>query len=78
MSKSKSKISRAQRSLVPKRVEVKPVIRCKARIMLKALGVALHPKVNVFGTTSAIQDDFVGKVFEVNFIVVSAAIQPEK
>src|SRR5207253_3333497 len=64
--------------LIPKRVEVKPIVRCKARIMLKALGIAFHPKVNIFGAASAIQDDLVGKLFEVNFIVVPAAIQAKK
>src|SRR5437762_6812492 len=65
-------------SLVPKRIEVKPVIRRKARVMLQALGVALHPKLNVFGAMIAIQSDLIGKMFEVNFVAVSAAVQTKK
>ncbi len=40
---------------VPKRIEVKPVVRRKTRVMLEALGVALCPELNVFGAMIAIQ-----------------------
>ena len=46
--------------------------------MLKSLGVALHPELNVFGAMIAIQSDLVGKMFEVNFVAVSAAVQTKK
>ena len=46
--------------------------------MLQALGVALHPKLNVSGAMIAIQNDLVSKMFEVNFVAVSAAVQTKK
>src|SRR5437868_10361395 len=64
--------------LIPKRIEVKPVIRCKACIMLQALGVALHPKLDLLSPTIAIQGDFVGKMFEVNFVTVPTAVETKK
>src|SRR6266508_1014138 len=67
-----------RRNLVPKRIEVKPVVRRKAREMLQALSVALHPQLDLLGATIASQCDLVGKMFEVNFVTIPAAVEPEK
>ena len=65
-------------SLVPKRIEVKPVVRSNARVMLQALGIPLHPQLDLLGATIAIQSDLVGKMFEVNFVTIPAAVETEK
>src|SRR6266496_3690198 len=67
-----------RRSLVPKRIEVKPIVRRNARVMLQALGVALHPQLDLLSPTIAVQCDRVGKMFEINFVTISAAVETEK
>ena len=66
------------RGSVPKRVKIKPVIRCKVRVVLQAPGVLLRPESNAFGATIAIQNDLVGKMFEVNLVLIPAAVETEK
>jgi hypothetical protein len=46
--------------------------------MLQALGVALHPQLDLLRPTIAIQCDLVGKMFEVNFVMLPAPIETEK
>src|SRR4029450_8079031 len=65
-------------SLGPKRIEVKPVVRRMAREMLQALGVALHPQLDLLRPTIAIQCDLVGKMFEVNFVTLPAPVETEE
>src|ERR1044071_3719245 len=64
--------------LIPKRIEVEPVVGCKMRIMFEALGVTLHPELNIFRATIAIQIDLVGKMFEVNFVAIAAPVESKK
>src|SRR5438067_3555614 len=69
---------RRPRTLVPEPVEVKPVVRCDTRIMLKALSVTLHPCRDVFGTTIAIQADIASKMLEVYFVAISSSINAKE
>jgi hypothetical protein len=46
--------------------------------MLQALGVALHPQLDLLSPTIAIQRDLVGKMFKVNFVTIPAAVETEK
>src|SRR2546421_12886624 len=64
--------------LIPKRIEVKPVVRRATGVMLQSLGIALRPMLNVFGPAFTIQNDFVGEMLEVNFVAVPAVIDAEK
>src|SRR5580704_9841085 len=66
------------RSLVPKRIEIKPIVRRNARVMLQALGVALHPPLDLLSPTITIQCDLIGKMLEVNFVTVPATVEAEK
>src|SRR5438132_2319301 len=67
-----------RRSLIPKGIKVKPVVRRKTRVMLQSLSVALHPKLGLLGATMPIQNDHVGKMFEINFVTLPPAIEPKK
>src|SRR5437660_3257236 len=67
-----------RRSLVPKRIEVKPIVRRNASVMLQALGVALHPQLDLLRPTITVQCDLIGKMFEVNFVTIPATVETEK
>jgi hypothetical protein len=46
--------------------------------MLQAPGVALHPQLYLLSPTIAVQCDRVGKMFEINFVAIPAAVETEK
>src|SRR4029453_3947846 len=46
--------------------------------MLQALGIALHPMLNVFRAAIAIQSDLLGKMLEINFVALAAPVETEK
>jgi hypothetical protein len=46
--------------------------------MLQAIGVSLRPELDLLSATIAIQRDLAGKVFEVNFVTVSPAVEAKE
>jgi hypothetical protein len=46
--------------------------------MLQAIGVALHPMLDVLPAPVAIQDYFLSQLLEVNFVMVAPAVKAEK
>jgi hypothetical protein len=67
-----------ERPLIPKWIEIEPVVRRKPRVMLQAIDVALHPMLDVLRPPVAIQDYFLSQSLEVNFVVVAPAVKAEK
>ena len=66
------------RSLIPKRIEIKPIIRRQSGVMFQTIDITLRPMLDVLGTAVAIQDYFLGKSFEINFVVVASVIKTKK
>src|SRR5207248_7111628 len=56
----------ALQRLIPKRIEIKPIVRRKPGVMLKAIDITLCPMLNVFGAAIAIQDYFLREPLEIN------------
>src|SRR5947207_8042698 len=69
---------RRPRTLVPEPVEIKPVVRCDTRIMLKALSVTLHPCRDVFRTMVAIENNIAAKMIEVYFVEVTSSMKTKE
>src|SRR5947207_6921576 len=65
-------------ALIPKRIEVKPVVWRATDVVLQPLGIALRPMLNVFGPAFAIQNYFIGEMLEINFVAVPAVIKAEE
>src|SRR5262245_13574535 len=64
--------------LIPKGIEVKPIVRCTTRIMLQPRHVLLYPGLDLLGAMVAIQKNRVGEMFEMNFVAVPAAVEAEE
>ena len=64
--------------LIPKRIKVEPVIRRKPRVIFQAIDVTLHPMLDVLCAPVGIQNYFLSQSLELNFVVVTAAINAEK
>ena len=65
-------------SSVPKRIKVEPIVRRQACVVLEPRDVAFRPRLDFLGATLAIQCDLVGKMFEVNVVAVSSAVEAEE
>src|SRR5207248_10765422 len=64
--------------LIPKRIKVKPIVRCKPRVILETIDVTLRPMLDVFSPAVAVQDYFLGKSLEKNFVAVASVIQTKE
>ena len=46
--------------------------------MFQAIDVALRPMLDAFGPMLAIQNDFISEFFEIYFVAIASAINPEE
>src|SRR5205814_8365188 len=60
-----------------KRVEVKPIIRREARVVLPPLGITLHPTVDVLRAVIAIQAYVIREMLEGNVVAPPVAVDAE-
>jgi hypothetical protein len=64
--------------LIPKRIKIKPIVRCKSGVMLETIDIALRPMLDVFGAVVAIQDYFLGESLKINFVAVASVIETKE
>src|SRR5256885_14807378 len=64
--------------LIPKPIKVKPIVRCKSRVMLETIDVTLRPMLDVFGAAVAGEDYFLGESLEKNFVAGGSLIKNQK
>ena len=66
------------RSLIPKRIEIKPIVRRKSGVMFQTIDITLRPMLDVFGTMVAIQDYILGELLEMNFVTITSTIEAKE
>src|SRR6266513_664439 len=64
--------------LIPKWIEIEPIVRRKPGVILETIDITLRPMLDVFGVAVAIQDYFLGESLEINFVVVASMIEAKK
>ena len=64
--------------LIPKRIEIKPIIRRQSGVMFQTIDITLRPMLDVFGAAVAVQDYFLGESLEKNFVAVASVIQTKE
>ena len=67
-----------RRHLIPKWIEIKPIVRCKPGVVFQAIDVTLNPPLYVFGAVVAIQDDFLGESLEIDLVALAPTIKAEE
>jgi hypothetical protein len=65
-------------SLVPEWIKVEPVIRRESRVVLQPISIALRPLLELAGPPVAVQNNFIGEMFEMDFVTIASAIKAEE
>ena len=64
--------------LIPKRIEIKPIVRRKPGVMLETIDITLRPMLDVFSAAVAIQDYLLGESLEINLVTIASTIEAKE